>query len=279
MRRLQRSSCRLQIVSAWRNSLWFLYGLISSVSRKLQLVRHRSSAAPVQPRCSTSCVSMAAFPTNSFISVLLQLPLHSEIFPFLIYWLCIEPRMTWRKAIKKKGKCAPATHYPMCQICCPWLKGAVMQNALASRDKTLLTRHTERRRTRMWLSMLITLCPWPRCQVGCGSEAIYFRQAAGPGHPAGSRPPQLLGLHANHFPSSAISIREELLLMLIKVFHRVQTRCEHLAYGCFLKLGTILYFTYIYVHTYVLILPAIHSQAESAPAGDGRHVEFAAEIR
>lgn len=67
--------------------------------------------------------------------------------------------------------------------------------------------------------------------------------------------------------------------MLIKVFHRVQTRCEHLAYGCFLKLGTILYFTYIYVHTYVLILPTIHSQAESAPAGDGRHVEFAAEIR
>lgn len=230
MRRLQRSGCRLQIVSAWRNSLWFLYGLISSVSRKLQLVRHRSSAASVQPRCSTSCVSMAAFPTNSTCVAAASFTFRNVPFSDLLalHWATDD----MKKSNKKKGN-VPQRHYPMCQICCPWLKGAVMQNALASRDKTLLTRHTEKKRTCMWLSMLITLCPWPRCQVGCGSEAIYFRQAAGPGHPAGSRPPQLLGLHAKHFPSSAISIREELLLMLIKVFHRVQTRCEHLACGCF----------------------------------------------
>lgn len=66
--------------------------------------------------------------------------------------------------------------------------------------------------------------------------------------------------------------------MLIKVFHKVQARGEHLAYGCFLKLGTIL-FLHIYTYIYVLILPTIHSQAESAPVGDGRHVELAAEIR
>lgn len=145
--------------------------------------------------------------------------------------------------------------------------------------ETLLTRRAGHRRgTRVRLSTLITLCPWPGCQAGPGAGAIYFP----PGCRAGS-PLQ----EAGHLSSRPARQR----FSLISCFHQGEAAADANqgfpqgadevrtlsswklpeAWGTFI-------FTYTYMPSFYpqfTVRPSLH---QSAAVGDGRHANLAADI-
>lgn len=114
-----------------------------------------------------------------------------------------------------------------------------MQIAWASSGKTLLTRRTEKRHVCKRLFVLITLCPWPTCQVSYLRLWSYiFPSGCCVGSPRRKQATSAFGLHAKVFVSSAISIRGSFLHCGLPPS---TTRCrqgvnEHLACGSLLKL-------------------------------------------